>query len=240
MRDLRRIVVAVVIGSFSIAALMGIIALLQPGPFGQTEGRVLLTTVIVGVESVAALCYLSLSGRPWAAVGAVGATVSLAATIAALLMTWGNDSEVLGKFMGVSALVAATFAQASLLISLAGRRRTVPLLVGTLTAAAAVCTMISVLIITDHDPAPGFGRTLGVVAILDALGTVVLVALAIVVRLTRSVGGVAGQAPLVLVPSVETRLVAAATLRGVTPSELVGDALDALEASDRERVAQDA
>lgn len=240
MRDLRRFVAAVVIGAFSIAALMGIIALLRPGAFGETEGRVLLTTVIVGVESVAALCYLGLTGKPWAAVGVTGALVSLVATSSALVLTWGSESETLARLMGVSALTAATFAQASLLIAMAGRRRTGWLLAGTLAAAAAVCAMISTQIVRDADMLPGYARALGVLAILDALGSVILVALAIVARLTRPPGATANRAPLDLVPSVETRLLTAARLRGVTPDELIGEALDALEVAERERVPHDA
>ena len=37
MKDLRRTVVATVIGSFSLAALMGILALLGAGAFGEGE-----------------------------------------------------------------------------------------------------------------------------------------------------------------------------------------------------------
>ena len=45
--DVRRAVLAVTISSFSIAALMGIGALLGAGGFGETSVRVLLTTVVV-------------------------------------------------------------------------------------------------------------------------------------------------------------------------------------------------
>ena len=61
MKGFRRIVVILVIGSFSVAALLGIIALLGGGELGETEGKVLLTTVIVGVESIAVLCYLAVA-----------------------------------------------------------------------------------------------------------------------------------------------------------------------------------
>ena len=73
MKDFSRLVTTLVIGSFSVAALLGIIALLGGGELGETEGHVLLTTVIVGVESIAMLCYLAVSGRPTAIVGLVGA-----------------------------------------------------------------------------------------------------------------------------------------------------------------------
>src|SRR5690606_7548671 len=69
MKGLRSVGVKVVVGSFSLAALLGILALLGGGSFSETQGRVLLPTVIVGVESVAVLCYLSVGGTRRAAVG---------------------------------------------------------------------------------------------------------------------------------------------------------------------------
>ena len=88
MKDMRKFVVRLVIGSFSIAAILGIVALLGGGDFGDTQGRVLLTTVIVGVESIAVLCYLAVTGRPTAIVGIVGGIVSLVPFGLALWMTW--------------------------------------------------------------------------------------------------------------------------------------------------------
>ncbi len=43
MKDRRRIVAGTVIGSFSIAAFLGIVALLGPGEFSENQGRVVLT-----------------------------------------------------------------------------------------------------------------------------------------------------------------------------------------------------
>ena len=54
----RRIIVALTIGSFSIAALMGIGALLGAGDFGTTEWRILGTTVLMGCSSIVVLTYL--------------------------------------------------------------------------------------------------------------------------------------------------------------------------------------
>ena len=68
----RRLVVFLTIGSFSIAALMGVIALLGGGSFGEREGQVLMTTLIVGTTSVAMLCYLATSGTRFQVVGASG------------------------------------------------------------------------------------------------------------------------------------------------------------------------
>ena len=221
MKDLRRLVSATVIGSFSLAALMGILTLLGGGDFGDTETRVLLTTVIVGVESVAVLCYLSILGRPLAAVGLLGGVVSLVASGLALYLVWGgDDASELWRTFGVSVTVAASLAQASLLIALAGRQGIGVSLALTLVAIAVVATMVAIPIVGDDDPGGGYWRGFGVVAILDVLGTVVLTATSAFRRQPPAV------APL-LSPALQQRIAEAARDRGTSPDQLVSDALDA-------------
>ncbi|GAA4370687.1 hypothetical protein [Nocardioides caricicola] len=225
MRDLRKLVSALVIVSFSFAALLGIGAIVSGGVFGETEVNVLITTVIVGCESVAALCYLGLAGHRLAVLGAVGGLTSVVATATALMMTW---SETLGgahtwQVFGVSATLAWSFAQACLLLALVGRHRVEPALALTLLAIAVVATMISVPIVTESVMTGNYWRAFGVIAILDVLGTIVLTA----VGVFRRRPGPMPSGPL-LDPSVEARLVAAAGARHTSPSQLVDDALDAL------------
>ena len=56
---IRTAIVRITIGAFSLAALIGVMALLGGGAFGAIEGRILLTTLLVGVASMAVLCYLA-------------------------------------------------------------------------------------------------------------------------------------------------------------------------------------
>lgn len=224
MKDIRRAVGIVVIASFSIAALFGIAVLLGAGSFGETEGRVLLTTVIVGVESIAMLCYLGVSGHRFAFVGWAGAAFSLVATILALVMTWGDgvDGEVMLKSFAVSLTLAVTLAQACLLLVTAGRHRISPALSGTFVAMAVVAAMIIGPIIAESGFNGAYWRLFGVVAILDVLGTIVLTA----------IGAIGGRdhrdAPS---PSraLSERITALAAREGVTSDELVGRALDEYE-----------
>jgi hypothetical protein len=221
MSDLRRVVSRVVIVSFSVAALMGILALLSGGDFGETEIRVLLTTVIVGTESVAMLCYLASFGKRFAAVGYVGAPLSLAAAALALFLTWGGDSDdSTVKAFGVSLALAASLAQASLLLSV--RRQVSAALAGTLAAVGVVALMVVGAIVQEGDVGgDGYWRLLGVVAILDVLGTVVLTATGALRRDEHEDPG-----PL-LSPLVQTRIITAARDRGTSPDQLVSEALDA-------------
>jgi hypothetical protein len=226
-KNVRSLVTAIVIGSFSVAALLGIIALLGGGELGETEGHVLLTTVIVGVESIAMLCYLAVSGRPTAIVGVVGALVSLVPFGIALALTWGGydgDAPVWDVF-GVTVTIAATLAHACLLLALDHGRR-VLLLAATLAAMAIVAVMICNAIVNGEDLGDLYWRTFGVVAILDVLGTVVFAALGIFGRRAQPDGE-----PDLMTPALESRVIDAAQSRGVSPGQLISDALDSFLAN---------
>ncbi|MGA9102653.1 CopG family transcriptional regulator [Aeromicrobium sp.] len=222
MKDFRRFVTTLVIGSFSVAALLGIIALLGGGELGETEGKVLLTTVIVGVESIAVLCYLAVAGKASALIGLAGGLISLVPFGIALALTWGGydgDAPVWDVF-GVSVTIAATMAHACLLLAL-DRGRLRLLLGGTLVAMAIVAAMICNAILNGENLGDLYWRSFGVVAILDVLGTVVFAALGIFGRRTQP-----DDEPDLLTPALESRVVDAARSRGVSPSQLISDALD--------------
>ncbi len=231
----RRIVLALVIGSFSLAALMGIAVLLAGAAFGETEGRVLLTTVVVGVESVAVLCYLAVAGRPTAFVGALGALVSLVPFGLALWLTWGgSEPDEAWRTFGITVTIAASIAQACLLLVIADRPRLRPWVVATLVAVTIVAGMIIAVIVDGAELDGTFWRMFGVIAILDVLGTLVLGALGAFGRKESVASPAAGPPPPAAAPSplsapVQARLTDVAHRRGVHPDRIVTDALDALE-----------
>lgn len=225
MKDVRSIVVRLVIGSFALAALLGVIALLGGGGFGETQSRVLLTTVIVGVESVAALCYLAVAGRPPAWIGVAGGLASVIPFSIALTLTWtsGDLGEPVWRAFGVSLTVAATLAQVCLLLGLTRGRRV--LLGATLVAATIVALMIIGPILDQGGDGDLYWRLFGVMAILDALGTVILVALRVFD------GGSPPSDPArepLLTTAVESRLAEAAASRNTSPTELLSRLLDDL------------
>lgn len=76
-----------IIISFSVAALVGIIALLG-GDFGETQGRVVLTTVLVGAFSITALCHLAVADRAMRLVASVGLLASGAGLVLGLVVIW--------------------------------------------------------------------------------------------------------------------------------------------------------
>lgn len=222
LKDVRRLVTVLVIVTFSIAALMGIFALLAGGDFGDTQLKVLGTTLLVGVESVAALCYLTVASRPTWWLGATGGAISVAASVVGLIMIWssGEAADELGRTFGILCTLAASAAQACLLVGLSYRRTIDAVLFATLTAIAVLAAMIIAAITDGSDLTSTFWKAFGVVAILDVLGTVVLAAL----------GGF-GRAPTLPATSIDPQVWERATRlaheHAIDPSSLVSEALDA-------------
>jgi hypothetical protein len=181
LRTARRIAIIAIIVSLSLTALIGIITLLS-GDFGETQGKVLLTTLILAGFSITVLCHLAVVGRALRVVGFVGFAVSAVALVAGLILIWSDlsDSEGVWKTFGVFGILSFSFAHANLLLLLGQRRNTVvrALLYTTVAIIGVVALMICLPILTDGD-IPGsngdwYWRLLGVVAILDVLGTIVL------------------------------------------------------------------
>jgi hypothetical protein len=176
----RRVVATLTIGSFSVAALMGIVALLGGGSFGDSEARVLLTTLIVGCASICVLCYLATAGTRWVAAGITGGAVVLLPTVTALWLVWvdwSGDSDGTLKAFGVGVVLAVTLAQICLLLALAGDGRLGVVLWPTIGVAVVVAALVAGMILGGVG-ADDVWRLLGVLAILDVLGTLVTIALA--------------------------------------------------------------
>jgi len=178
--------------SFSLAAVVGIIALLG-GDFGETQGKIILTTLLMGATSITALCHLAIADRAMRLVGFVGLAASAVALVSGVVLIWRdwNDPafEDWLRVFATAGIVAVSFAHANLLLLLAGRRRRlirVGLMV-TLVMIAAVAIMI-ILPIVSEGQIPGFAnedwywRLFGVFGILDVLGTVVVPVMAIFVK----------------------------------------------------------
>lgn len=229
MKELRSVVVKLVIGSFSLAALMGIIALLAGGSFGETEGRILLTTVIVGATSIAVLCYLAAADRPFRVVGLIGGLSALVPLALSLWLTWGGDdgaSDNLWRILGIGITVSASIAQACLLLALAYDSPSLVrrLLFSTLGLIAVVAVLIIIPIIDGSDLNDTYWRLFGVVAILDVLGTITVSALQ---KFLPGDKAKTDREPL-LSTALDSRIADAAQARGVSKTQLISEALDSL------------
>lgn len=225
--SVRRVVATLTIGSFSIAALMGIVALLSGGEFGEGEAKVLLTTLIVGSASICMLCYLATADTRWARVGLVGSVVLVVPVATALMLVWqewGGEPEGLLKTFGIGVVAAITIAQICLLLSLAGARPGLRLiLVATVVLAVVLAGLVSGLILEAFDGDSNW-RLLGVVAILDVLGTLVTIALAKFGG--KDGGGAGGPAQLRLSAEQSGRIIELARSSGRDPGDLVAEAVE--------------
>jgi hypothetical protein len=192
LMGLRRAFLWSMIISLSLAAALGIWALLLPG-FGRTQQRVLITAVIFGGYSILALaCASALEKRPRSAMLTIAMWVGIVASAFALALwlglvweviqdwvgrQWGQTAfrveEEIAKTAGTATIIAACAAHAGLL-------RLLPLRRGTfiaVRAATIVCAVILGAMITVGIWFEAFDnvleRLIGVAAILTACGTVV-------------------------------------------------------------------
>jgi len=200
LKGIRRATVIVIIVAFAASAIIGIYALLA-GDVDETVGKVLGTTAVVGLASVSILCHLAIVGRAIRVIGFVGIAASVVAFATAMVMIWTNWGEnwdaqgQWGKALLLSGLLAGFLAQANLLLLLSSRKNLVIRisLRATFVAIALVYICVALLTLTDGHIADGwnegFGRMVGVFAILDALGTVLSPVLGLVLKSRETKAG---------------------------------------------------
>lgn len=218
----RRVIVGIIIGSFGLAALGGIVVLLG-GDIDDTGWRVLSTTALIGAFSVAVLCCASLVGRRVQIFGFIGAAVAVVtAALSIFLVWWDGSSSPDGLYeslwTGLAATIATAFA--SLLLLLADRKQAA-VRVGLIITLAlfAVVFLMTVYLIWWNDLVDGevFARTLGILGILAALGAIVVPVISLLLR---------ERPASALSPETLARLDAEAARRGTTPDALIGMLLD--------------
>ncbi len=195
LKGVRRIAVVFIIVSLSITALVGIVTLLTAS-FGEVQAKVLLTTLLMAGFSITALCHLAVVGRALQIVGYLGIAASALAFFTGVYLIWSSwdnwseSRETILKTFAVLGVLAVSFAHANLLLLLAGRRNpfirtSLFITVGLIGLLAA----LNIVPIVTNGEIPGenelYWRFLGVVAILDVLGTIVL---PVVNRFARDAG----------------------------------------------------
>ncbi len=234
LRGLRRATVIAIIVSVALAAVIGIITVLI-GTLLETQGQILGTTSLVAGLSITALCHLAIAGRKVRFMGFVGLAASIVACATGVALIWGfwgsnaTIADIVLKAFALAGILAVFLAQANLLLLLASRRRRAILvcLYITLAAIAVVYALVAALVITDFDIAARFVdelyvRTLAVIAILDALGTVVVPVLGAFVRDKKKVADGFVTVTLNLPKESADLLTAWTTESGQTPEDVVG------------------
>jgi hypothetical protein len=240
LKGIRRATVIAIIVAFAASAIIGIYALLA-GNMNETVGKVLGTTAVVGLASLSILCHLAIVGRAIRAIGFIGITASVVAFVTAMVMIWVNWNDnwdaqgQWGKALLLSGLLAGFLAQANLLLLLSTRKNIVIRITlrATFVAIAAVYVCVALLTLTDGHIAEGwnegFGRMVGVFAILDALGTVLSPVLGLVLKSKEPVTAQAvGTVKLTVTVSAEAaaRMRDAAQKAHVSVEELASNILE--------------
>jgi hypothetical protein len=168
----RRMLLLGVVGLLCAAALLAI-AILLMGRFGQTERRIMGTTLLLAGYGVVALPGVVLLDQARARMLAV-ATVALAGTAAALgvISIWGfSDVDALGKSVGTATVLALAAAQAAALTARRSERD--PPAVRELFAASCVTVALAagtaVMLLWTQPSASLYARVLGALVVLDLL-----------------------------------------------------------------------
>lgn len=198
IKGIRRIAVWTVIVSLVITAAIGIYTIVS-GEFGETQGKVMLTTLAVAGFSILALCHLAVVNRDvkvfgWIGIGTSGIALGLGAT----LIWWNWDDMMyqpsdlymnLTKAFATTALIAVSLAHANLMLLLQNaplRWIRVALNVALVLIAIVPTLVIPVIFSDGNFPPQSFAdvywRFFGVILILDALATIALPVTTLIVR----------------------------------------------------------
>jgi hypothetical protein len=171
----RNVFLWTLIASLSLSALLAIFVFIV-GQFGETEVRLLLTTLAVGVYSLTGLCSSSLYDRGrYQVVGAVGIILSIVGFLFALGNVWDIiDLSSTWKALLVLIIVPVSIAHASLLLLIDTKSQLVGSVIRiTLGTISVVALLLIYAVFKDFDlDGQTFYRLLGVFAVLDVLGTI--------------------------------------------------------------------
>ncbi len=236
VRSIRRLAVIFIIVSLSLTALIGIVTLLT-ATFGDLQGKIMLTTLLIAGFSITALCHLAVVDRALRVVGFIGIGASAVALLLGVVLVWfswdnwNSGLDQVFKAFAIVSVIAVSLAHANLLLLLAERHN--PLLRAALFTTVGFIALVALLIIlpiATEGEIPGengelYFRILGVAAILDVLGTIVL---PVINRFTRVPAGITVRLGADAAGKV-TRLAAA---RGLTSDQFVELVVTALPESD--------
>jgi hypothetical protein len=164
--------------SLSISALIGIFVFLF-GDFGETEFRLLMTTLTIGGYSLTGLCCSVLyEKRKFTPLALSGIMISVIGFIYTVLVIWEAidlDNDFTWKALIIFIILAASTAHSCLLLLIKSEKSLVNgALSGTIIFISIVALMLIILALNEFDDVGEFYfRLLGVFAILDVLGTIV-------------------------------------------------------------------
>lgn len=180
---LKPILISALLGSVTIAGIVGIISLLI-GEFGEIQGRVLFTSIVTSGLSVGLLIYSTLLTTIYRIIGWLGTLSAVTAFLLGLGVIWIDWSSLNSGDLGLQVLkgyafatvLAIAFAHMSLVVRLL-EHKIEAIRIGiaiTMGCMGLLAFLIGVLIYSDFDNSEQLARWMGVLSILIATGTVTL------------------------------------------------------------------
>lgn len=227
IRGLRRAAIIGAIASLSIAAIVGIVMLLT-GDWGDTQSRIMGTTLIIGAFSILALADLAIAGRRTRWVGWIGAAIAAGTGMLGILMVWGalDDWRDAFTWFLTGIVLSIALAQSCMLLLLEQHRHRLLRIGLPLTLVfIAISTVLVLLPILSDGDIPGaaadewYWRLFGVALILAVLGSVVLPVAGLVMR-ERPAAATAGLS-VPVPPELAAQVIARAAEVGVAPQDFV-------------------
>ncbi len=173
----KKLFLRLMIVSFSISALMGIIVFII-GDFGELEGQILMTTASFGLYTLAGLCCSILYDKNrHKTISATGMIVSFLSFVFTTLFIWevfGYEIDLPWRVLLTAVITSFTFAHACLILLTIPKTLHVALVrKATLLLIALVGLLLLYPVYADGTDSAIYFRLLGIVVILDALGTIV-------------------------------------------------------------------
>src|SRR3989338_1505379 len=175
--NFKKIFLITMIISLSISALIGVFVFLF-GNFGETEFRLLMTTLtIVGYSLTGLCCSVLYEKRKFAPLALFGIVISVIGFIYTILLIWefidfwDEDSW---KALIIFLVLAFSTAHSCLLLLIKSNKSLVNIaLSATLIFISIVALMLIIMVLNEFDLGEFSFRLLGVFAILDVLGTII-------------------------------------------------------------------
>lgn len=171
--NLKRLFFTTILASLVVSALIGIVIFLV-GDFGETELKLLITTLAVAGFSLTSLAGAALYDRRHLLLLSYAVmAASLLGFVLGIFEIWGDHEEIwLLKLSTSVAIVAFSLAHISILMLGRFREKLVKYcLYATIGAIVSLATVLISMINFELDET-GFFRLLGVLAILDVLGSI--------------------------------------------------------------------
>lgn len=172
--DFKKYFLRTLVIALSVSALIGIFIFLV-GDFGETEIRLLLTTLTIGGYSLTGLCSATIQKQSYLnSFSTIGMLISIIGFVVTVGTIWEIiDFNDIWKTMVVFIILSVAIAHISLLLLVSPKTENVRYsLIATIVFVTIVALMLIKSTMTEFEESEFYFRLLGIFSILDVLGTI--------------------------------------------------------------------